>query len=94
MGSPNTHIVKRSQRHSEPFDERKLYASIYAACLSVRTAPAEAELVANEVCNDIKPWLHNKPEITSHDIRVHAAGHLERYNADAAYLYRNHHNIA
>jgi transcriptional regulator NrdR family protein len=88
-----THIVKRRKGPSEPYDERKLYASIYAACLSVRAAPADAELIANEVCRDLAPWLEQKPEVTSHDIRLHAAQHLERYNADAAYLYLHHRNV-
>lgn len=84
------HIVKRLKGHLEPYDERKLYASIYAACLSLRTPAGEAELTANKVCRDIEPWLARKTEITSLDIRHHAADQLKLYNPDAAYMYVRH----
>lgn len=79
--------------HSEPYDERKLYASIYAACLSLRTPAGEAELTASKVCQDIEPWLQSKTEVTSNDIRHQAANHLRIYNPDAAYMYERHHEI-
>lgn len=89
-----THIVKRSPGHSEPYDERKLYASIYASCLSVRIPTGEAELTADKICQDIAPWLRQKPEITSADIRRKAAEHLQVYNPNAAYLYKHHRIIS
>lgn len=88
------HIVKRTQGHSEPYDERKLYASVYASCLGVRTPVGEAELTAEHVCKDIAPWLESKQEITSADIRRKAADHLQIYNPHAAYLYKHHRLIS
>lgn len=82
-------IVKHSKVHSEPFDERKLYASIYAACLSVRTPSGEAELTAEQVCRDLLPWLLKKEEVTSADIRRKATEHLHIYNPHAAYMYKH-----
>lgn len=87
-------IVKRSPGHNEPYDERKLYASIYAVCLSVRAPQGEAEITAAHVCTDIKPWLNDKSEITSGDIRRKAAEHLSIYNPNAAYLYKHHRVIS
>ncbi len=88
------HIVKRTPRHSEPFDERKLYASIYASCLSVRTPVGAAELTAEKICQDITPWLTVKDEVTSADIRRRAAEHLTVYNPHAAYIYKHHRLIS
>jgi hypothetical protein len=85
-----THIVKRAKGHSEAYDERKLYASVYASCLSVRTPAGEAELTASRVCKDIAPWLSAKAEVTSADIRRKASTHLKVYNPDAAYMYEQH----
>lgn len=85
-----TTIVKQHPNHSEPFNESKLYASIYASCLSVRTPSGEAETTAARVCQDFIPWLADKIEITSHDIRTRAAFHLESYNPHAAYMYQNY----
>lgn len=76
--------------HSEPYDERKLYASVYAACLCIRTPAGEAELTAARICQDIAPWLAKKTEVTSFDIRRKAAEHLHVYNPDAAYMYLRH----
>ena len=90
MAEPRTHIVKRSPNYTEPYDERKLYASVYAACLSVRTPAGEAELTAARICQDIAPWVQGKPEITSFDIRRKTSEHLQIYNPDAAYMYERH----
>ncbi len=83
------HIVKRAG-HSEPYDIRKLYASVYAACLSVREHPPTAELIAEEVGKGVSQWLERKHEVTSNDIRHQAAKHLQIINPDAAYMYLHH----
>mgnify|MGYP000144331377 CR=1 FL=1 len=83
------HIVKRGG-HSEPYDVRKLYASVYAACLSVREHPGSAELIAEAVCKSVEKWLAQKHEVTSNDIRINAAKHLKTINPDAGHIYLNH----
>ena len=90
MVKANTHVVKRSNGHSEPYDERKLYASVYASCLAVRTPTGEAELTAAKICQDMLPWIVSKAEVTSLDIRTRATVHLKIYNPDAAYMYAHH----
>lgn len=87
------HVVKRVG-HSENYDERKLYASIYAACLSVREQPGAAELIAEEVVHQFGKWLENKHEISSNDVRRVAAQYLKALNSDAGHMYllhRSHH---
>ncbi len=83
------HIVKRSGR-TEAFDERKLYASIYAACLGVREPVGAAELIAERVCADISEWIQPKSEVSSDDIRVHATKSVKQLNEHAAILYAHH----
>lgn len=92
MAKQQKHIVKRGT-HSEAYDERKLYASIYSSCLSVREPAATAELVASKVCEEVDGWLSNKHEVTSADIRKMASISLHNYNQDAAWIYRHHRNI-
>lgn len=87
------HIVKRGG-HTEPFDRRKLYASIYAAALSVHEPVGIAELLAESVLQSFETWMGNKHEVTSTDIRRVSAEALEAHNADAAYIYRHHRNIS
>ena len=83
------HIVKRAG-HSEPFDERKLYASIYASCLSVHEQSATAELIAQKVTENVLNWLESKTEVTSNDIRGIAGQFLSEHNRHAGYLYLHH----
>lgn len=85
-----THVIKRMSGVSEPFDERKLFASIFAACLSVSNYAGEAEVTAERICRDLTPWLQTKFEVTSKDMRYQAAKILQRYNPDAAYIYAHH----
>lgn len=83
------HIVKRAQ-HTEAYDERKLYASVYAACLAVREHPGSAELIAQQVAKEFGDWLEKRHEVTSNDIRRQAHASLQAINPDAAYIYLHH----
>ncbi len=88
----NNHIVKRGG-HSEPFDERKVYASVFASCQAVRVTQQVAEMIAESVGKDMALWLTDKHEVTSHDIRLQAAKALRNYNSDAGWILINHRNI-
>jgi hypothetical protein len=88
------HIIKRLSDMVEPYDERKLYTSIHAACLAVRTPIGEAEVTAAKICEHVLEWLKDKLEVTSFDVRHRAARHLEMYNPDAAYAYLHYGIIA
>lgn len=83
------HIVKRGG-HVESFDERKLYASVFAAAQSVREPSGSAELIAEATTESVKKWLSFKPEVTSNDIRRVAAAHIKVLHPDAAYMYLKH----
>lgn len=84
-------VVKRGgRRPSEAFTRKKLHASVYAACLSVRSPEGKADMTADAVCDAVIIWTETKPEITSSDIRRVAAGHLEKFHPEAAYLYKHH----
>lgn len=89
-----THVVKRrGARQYEAFSRNKLHKSIIAACLSVRTSEGSAEITATAVCDAVETWLHQRPEVTSEDIRNAAARTLEIHNPDAAYYYTRHKHI-
>ncbi len=83
------HIVKRAG-HNELYEDRKLYASIFSACQSVREPSGSAELIADKVSKDMALWIEKKYEVTSNDIRHTAAAHLKAYHPDAAYMYLHH----
>lgn len=87
------YVYKRRGTHSEHFDPVKLHQSISAACLAVRAFEGEAHLTAERVCKAVIDWLLDKSEVTSADVRRVAAGHLERYHPEAAYMYKHHRMI-
>ena len=84
-------VVKRGgRRPSESFQREKLYASVLAACLSVRSPDGQAAMTADQVCIAVISWCHTKPEVTSNDLRRKATESLETFHPQAAYLYKNH----
>jgi hypothetical protein len=83
------HIVKR-EGHVEVYDNHKLYASLYAAVLSVREPVGTAEVIAKEVVQEFEDWLGSKHEVTANDIRRVAGEALRAIHPDAAFQYIHH----
>lgn len=92
MGKDMQHVVKRGG-HSEEYDERKFYASIFAASLMLREPSTTAELVAEKVTTSMNNWIRNKHEVTSDDLRRKGSEFLEFYNPDAAYIFKHQRNM-
>ena len=87
-------VIKRDgKRQTEAFDSKKLHHSIVAACLSVKTPDGQSEEIADTVCDLVNEWLEKHQEVTSRDIRNITARYLDKQHPEAAYLYKNHHNI-
>lgn len=87
------HIVKR-KGHKEEFDSKKLYASIVAACVTLRMTQEQAELIAQSVTNDIESEIKDKNVVTSRILHRLAADSLNKYNPEAAYIYDHHRDIS
>lgn len=87
------HVVKR-KGHKQEFDERKVYASVFAACLASHTPHEDAEKVANDVSKKINEWISDKDEVTSNQIFAKVGNLLEEINRDAAFMYTTHRDIS
>lgn len=87
------HIVKR-KGHKEEFDERKVYASAYAACLNVHLNEEEAEKIASKVSGEVREWIKKKREVSSQDIFDFVIKSLKKYNEHAAFMYETHRDIS
>ena len=87
------HLVKR-RGHVHVFDERKVYASCYAACLSSHVEHSEAEKICGKVCKDIKKWIKPKKQVTSSHIFKEVGKLMKKYNKDAAFMYLTHRDIS
>ena len=88
-----THIVKR-KGHKQQFDERKVYASVFAACRSAHCNAEEAEATANLVSREIKNWIKDKKEVTSNEIFQKVGEELGHLNKDASFMYTTHRDIS
>ncbi len=87
------HIVKR-RGHKEIFDERKVYASVFAACLSAHINKEEAASVADLVVREVKKWVEDKEEVTSDAIFRTTAEQLKHLSEDASFMYTTHRDIS
>ena len=91
MAGSTVHVVKRnSKKAGELFNHDKLYASIYASCLSERCPEGQAKVTATAVCEAVASWCATKPEVTTADIRIQASKALEVLHPNAAYFYKHH----
>ena len=87
------HIVKR-KGHKQEYDERKVYASVYAACLSAHVLQEEAESIASLVTREVKKWIEGKEEVPADQISKQAGDELEHLNREAAFMYKTHRDIS
>ncbi len=87
------HIVNR-QGSIERFDERKVYASCYAACLVAQMKHKDAEKICDRVAKEIKAWVKNKEIVTSTQIFKQAIKSIKKHDSEVAFLYETHREIS
>ncbi len=85
-------IVKR-KGHNEPFDERKLYASIYSASLNCHNTEEFSEELAQKVSDSIIKWMGSHPTITSHILKLRVIRELKNIDKDISMMYELHLDI-
>lgn len=86
-------IVKR-KGHTEEFDEKKVYASCYAACLSSSIPVIKAEKISSLISNQIKKWAIKRKSTTSDEIFQKVAGLLRKQDKNAAFMYQTHRDLS
>ena len=82
-------VIKRSGL-DQKYDEKKLYASIFASLIVCHISEKEAELISAEITKLMHRWVASKSHVSSHDLRLEASKHLRDYNHLAAYVYVHH----
>ncbi len=87
-----THLVKR-KGHIEEFDERKIYASVFASCMVLRMTDEESEVIADMVTHEVLDALKKEKDIQAHKIHEEVVKTLRKYNPDVAYMYDTHKDI-
>jgi len=82
-------IVKR-RGHTEEFDEKKVYGSVYAACASAHYGEPKCELIADTITKKIKKFVKNKKRIDSSEIRKKIENELKKKDEELAFFYEQH----
>ncbi len=82
-------VVKR-KGHSEAFDEKKVYGSVYAACASAFYTELTCERVASEMTRRIKSKLAKKKQVNSHEIRKLVTEVLKKKDKQLAFFYEHY----
>ncbi len=82
-------IIKR-KGHTEEFDQKKLYASIYSSCVALRETSEQAELIAQTVTNEVVHEFSNQQTTTSKQVKEKAYAVLNTYHPEAALIYKTH----
>ena len=91
--SGSFHMVKR-RGHLERFDERKLYASVFAACLSAQIPERDSEKISDSVCREVVRRISKKEEVSAHQIYKEAVESLRKKDKNAAFMYDSHMDIS
>ena len=82
-------VVKR-KGHTEDFDERKVYASVYAACASAHYEEMECEKIAEKLTKKIKRFIKSKKQAESSEIRRRIENELKKQDEELAFFYEQH----
>lgn len=88
------HCIVKRKGHVEEFDERKVYASCYAACLNTQLKPQEAEKICARVSRGVKAWARIRREVSSQDIFHRVIAEIKKHDKDVAFMYETHRDIS
>ncbi|TAL55020.1 MAG: hypothetical protein EPN86_03550 [Nanoarchaeota archaeon] len=80
-------VIKR-KGDEEDYDEKKVYASCYAAALDAHYTEKEAEKLAIEVTAKINTWIKSKKQTSSSEIRHQII--ISIPDSAVALLYKHH----
>jgi transcriptional regulator NrdR family protein len=82
-------IVKR-KGHTEDFDERKVYGSVYAACASAHYDEHKCEKISEKITGIIKKFIITGKIVPSSEIRRKIEKELGRIDKELAFFYEHH----
>lgn len=89
----SSRIVVKRHGHTEKFDERKIYASVYEACHVDGMKTEKAEKIASAVTNGVKKWADKMDIVSSHQLHTQVVKELSKHHKDVAFMYDLHKDI-
>ncbi len=90
---PAVVVVKRRGRF-EPFDGKKLFASVYHACRDARMDEESAETISAKVLARVEAAIAGKGQVESIELFRIATRELLTINGEAGFQYEHHLDVA
>ncbi|MEW6722825.1 MAG: ATP cone domain-containing protein [Candidatus Micrarchaeota archaeon] len=86
-------VVKRRGKKEE-FDEKKVYASVYSACMECEMGEKKCEEISEHVVDELKKFLKGKKEVNSTEIFGFIIQKLAKKYEPAAFMYQTHRDLS
>ncbi|HSB46617.1 MAG TPA: ATP cone domain-containing protein [Candidatus Bilamarchaeum sp.] len=86
-------VVKRRGK-KETFDEKKVYGSVYAACMDCSVGEKLCENIAAKIVADLKKFLKGRKEVNSTEIFGFVIQRLAKEHEPAAFMYETHRDLS
>ena len=86
-------VIKRRGK-KQTFDEKKIYGSVYSACMECEMGEKKCEAVAEEIVGDVKKFLKGKTKVNSTEIFGFVIQRLAKKHEPAAFMYQTHRDLS
>jgi transcriptional regulator NrdR family protein len=87
-------VVKRGGE-KEKFDERKVYASCYSACMNCEIEHDKADRICERAASEAKKWALRKKMVNSDEIFKKVIEVLKKIgHEDIAFMYETHRDVS
>ena len=87
------YIVKR-RGHEETYDDKKVYASCYFACMSAHVPEQKSEKIATNCMKKVNSWIKGKKNVTAHQIYKVTSDAIRKHDKNAAFMYETHMDVS
>jgi transcriptional regulator NrdR family protein len=85
-------VVKRRGK-LEPYDEKKVYSSIYNACMDCALGERKSEPIAKEISAEVTKYVKGKKDVNTSEIFGLVLQRLASISEPAAFMYQTHREI-
>ena len=80
--------------HTEEYDQKKVYASVYAAFMTNGLSEKDSEKKADNITKEVTKWVDSKKSIDSKDIFRVVVSLMKKEDREAAFLYETHRDLS
>lgn len=87
------YVIKKTGR-KEKFQERKLFKSVYNACIGASVDRSESLRISKDVMNSVKIIIGKDKEIQSKQLFNHVKRILSKHNKYCAFMYETHRDVS